>query len=600
MKVKNNHGFREIMARIEAAEEKRRINFEDNWQKYYHIFRFQAQEIRDGSNIYTPYTFMQCAVIQARLRDSLFSNRPFVSVLPLEGNDSEQAELLQNLLDWQLNERIGLKRVIGNDLLQSLIVYGTAICYTGWQLQKRKIKRPFYQQQQLQDEQGIIYDEQNGQPYSIAKRQIIESDTVVYDDPFIKNIDLFDFFVDPIAANINDARYCGHTEYQTRAQLEKMVAENNYQIDFSKLEPVADPETASRKKHNMANYEQENEYGQGALYLVHHYWQDDRHAVIINRKIMALDEPNPFWHGLKPYDKCCYQNLNGEFYGMGVPEMCQQLQDELNTNRNQRIDYNSMTLRRMWKVRRGSGISQNDLKWRQNGIIQIADMNDIAEINVQQLPAAAFASEEAIKQDMRDVTGCHDIVMGLSNSKETATSTRTKDSNASLRFHDISLAVEEGILLPIAHKCVALNQQFLTAERIIRVVGDKQGGQLLTINPLILGGSYDIVYCGSAIDGMANRELQRERLLQAYALLAKDSLYSQDEQARINFMELLLEALEIKGAEKILPQIELGQDNNNHNLLPSTADLAAPKAALPDNNQQLNMLIADLMRLSKH
>ena len=107
---------------------------------------------------------------------------------------------------------------------------------------------------------------------------------------------------------------------------------------------------------------------------------------------------------MKPYDKCCYVNLLDDFYGMGIPEALAGLQDELNTARNQRVDYNSMALRRMWKLRRGCGLTARDLVWRQNGVLQVDNMDDIMEINIQGLPADAFANESAIKQDMQDTT----------------------------------------------------------------------------------------------------------------------------------------------------------------------------------------------------
>lgn len=112
----------------------------------------------------------------------------------------------------------------------------------------------------------------------------------------------------------------------------------------------------------------------------------------------------------------CYTSLPNEFYGIGIPRSVEYLQLELNTTRNQRIDYNSMALRRMWKLRKGCGLTPKDMIWRQNGILAVDNMDDIQEIQVADIPATAFANGSVIKQDMRDATGCHDIIMGLSGS----------------------------------------------------------------------------------------------------------------------------------------------------------------------------------------
>lgn len=228
------------------------------------------------------------------------------------------------------------------------------------------------------------------------------------------------------------------------------------------------------------------------------YWEDDRHAVIINREQLALDEKNPFWHGMKPYDRCCYVPLSNEFYGMGIPEMLAGLQAELNTTRNMRLDYNAMAMRRMWKIRKGYGLTARDLVWRQNGVIELDDMEDIQEINVQELSYSAFTNEDVIKQDMRDTTGVHDIVMGLSEADETATTTATKDNNANLRFQHFIEAVVEQLLVPIAKKCLALDQQYLEESRIFRLLNEEMD-ELYQVDAFDIAGDYDTVSGDSTV-----------------------------------------------------------------------------------------------------
>lgn len=260
---------------------------------------------------------------------------------------------------------------------------------------------------------------------------------------------------------------------------------------------------------------------------------------------------------MKPYDKCCYSLLPGEFYGMGIPEVLTGLQDELNTARNQRIDYNSMSLRRMWKMRRGCGLAARDLVWRQNGVLQVENMDDIMEINIQPIPAAAFADEAAIKQDMQSTTGCHDILMGLSYSRETATTTLARDSNASLRFRAVISALIRDLLVPIARKCASMNQQFLSDSRLIRLTGRENASisDMQAIRPYDLIGNFDIIFCGSSMDAAANKQLNKEKALQAYSLALADPAYQADDHARLRLFQRVLESLDIKNAETLLPAV---------------------------------------------
>ena len=71
-----------VLQRIEEAERWRDSYYKDNWRSYIDLYRSKLPEKRDGSNLFVPYTFMTCEVVRTRLAESLFSSRPYVSLLP--------------------------------------------------------------------------------------------------------------------------------------------------------------------------------------------------------------------------------------------------------------------------------------------------------------------------------------------------------------------------------------------------------------------------------------------------------------------------------------------------------------------------------------
>ncbi|MBR5430485.1 MAG: hypothetical protein IK116_08190 [Firmicutes bacterium] len=532
-----------ILERISDAEQWRDREYGALWQDCFRRYRSRPEGPREGSNIFVPYTFMQAEVIKARLEESLFAQRPYISALPRAGGDAEQAEKMQLLLDWQLNERMDLPRLISEELAAGVVIYGTAVAYTGWQVRTRRVRRGGWEARPLTDRRGRPLLDETGAALTAPVQVAQERQEVIYDDPVVANIPLTDFFTDPTADTVEKARFCGHREYVTRETLSDLERQGKYRVDWESLKPL-------EEKRPEDSFEPEEAKG---LFLLHHYWEDGRHLVFINRQQCVCAEDNPFWHGMKPYDKCCYAPVPGEFYGMGVPELLAGLQDELNTARNQRIDYNSLSLRRMWKLRKGCGLTGRDLLWRQNGVLQVENMDDVQEINVQPLPGDAFAHESGVKQDMQDVTGCYDILMGVSYVNETATTTMTRDSNASLRFKTVVRALIKDLLLPIAAKCLALDQQFLDEERALRLVG-RPLDELFRVSPQELLGDYDVIYCGTATESLANRELNKERVLQAYSLALNDPAYLRDDQARMKLFRRALLALGLTDAEELLPQ----------------------------------------------
>lgn len=537
-----------IISRIREAEAWRDSNYGALWQDCLRRYRSQPERRREGSNIFVPQTFMQSEVIKSRIAESLFAERPYLTVLPREGSDAAKAQSVQMLLDWQLNDCLDLPRLVGESILSSLVIYGTAVTYTGWEVKNRRVRKSCWEQQPVLGSDGQQLQDELGEPLNLLQEQVLDEVQTIYDDPVVVAVPLADFFCDTRADKVESARFCGHREYLTRAVLDDMAAQGKYTIDWEALEKAEEDEMGG------GFLPQENK----GLYLVHHYWEDERHLVFINYSQCVCEEENPFWHGMKPYDKCCYVELEGEFFGMGVPEILAGLQDELNTSRNQRIDYNSLSLRRMWKLRKGCGLNARDLIWRQNGVLQVENMDDVQEINIQSLPGDAFANEAGIKQDMQDVTGCHDIIMGVAYSNETATTTMTRDNNASLRFKTAVRSLIKDLLIPIARKCVALDQQFLTEARLLRLL-NQPAAEMFRCSPEEIAGEYDIIYCGTAVESQANKSLAKEKLLQAYSLALADPAYQADDLARMKLFRKVLSALDIAEADDLMPQVRVGQ-----------------------------------------
>ena len=129
--VKNEKKLNLVLSRIEDAEKWRDSYYKDNWKRYLNLYRSQSLEKREGANIFVPYIFMNCEVIRARISESLFSSRPYVTVLPRRLGDEEKATAAQTLLDWQFTDRMKIEGLFRKDILEILTTMGTAITYTG-------------------------------------------------------------------------------------------------------------------------------------------------------------------------------------------------------------------------------------------------------------------------------------------------------------------------------------------------------------------------------------------------------------------------------------------------------------------------------------
>lgn len=562
-KKPNQKNLQRYLNRIEAAE-KHRDNYKELWKACYKRYRNYVDPLPEGekrSNISIPYIFNQVETVLPRLIETLFASRPYVALKGRDITDEPNAKSHETLLDWQMNERMDIQDIFHGGIKGELI-YGTAIGYVGWKLDERKVIKKQLQPVYLTDENEQPMLDEMGQPVPLTdddgsvvqEYRPMQMNEVEYDDPEVKFIDLGNFFADPSAEDIDGARYAGHVDYMTKEQLQRLEEQEVISIDWKKIPKDNKTNTARNDRMSAVGLptDQGNENENDGLYEVHCYYEDDKHVVIINRAYLAKEGENPFWHKRKPYRKDVYIRVPGEFYGMGIVEVLGDLQDELNTERNMRIDYRAFALRRMFKVRRGANVDKKQLKWRQGGTVDVDDMDDIQEFKVEPSVGQSFNQENTIKQDMQDASGAQDVVMGQSGTAETATTTMTKDNNSSMRFKLTISSIEKRLLVGISRLMIQLNQQFVDDTKRLRVTGES-GDEWMDIAPEEIQGEFDLIAAGSSVEPLANKEAFKQRMVELYGVVAADPLLVQFPDKRRNLLRKVYEAFDIKDVDSLLP-----------------------------------------------
>jgi hypothetical protein len=580
--------------RIEYAEQKRDAAWRDRWLRYYKKYRNVVDQIidpktgkvrTDRSNISIPYAFTMVETVLPRLVETLFAGRPYVTMKGLPPGTSgmppdelvtmlqtkekpwdKAAKMMETLIDYQQNVPMDIQDVFAGGL-KDMCIYGTTVAYTGWKYAERdvirRVKKPVMS--------GII------DPESGAELPLLDDDGLTpimdfqeetisvkeYDDPEVEFLDLGNFFVDPNAPDIEPARYCGHDCWKSKAELQEMERQGLISVDWKKLAKESQVDEARNLRQTAIGMpstgDQETFLPEDDLYRVTYYWEDDLRVIILNRCQIVAEGSNPYWHKKKPYVKDVYCRIRGEFYGIGIMEATEDLQDELNVERNQRIDYRSMSMRRMWMMRRGANIDKNQLTWRQNGIVEVEKLD--GDLKALEAPdgalGASFNQEQVIKQDIRDAVGAHDIVMGT-GSGGTATETMAKDNNASIRFKMLISSVEKRLLLGVTRFMVQMNQQFIEDVRVLPLF-DKDEAEWPIITPEEIQGEFHLIPAGSSVEPMANKEAFKQRMVELYGLAANDPLLQQFPIKRRNLLKKVFEAFDLTDMDELLPtDAELG------------------------------------------
>ncbi len=107
---------------------------------------------------------------------------------------------------------------------------------------------------------------------------------------------------------------------------------------------------------------------------------------------------------VRPFVAMGNQPVPGEYYDIGDAEPIMSLQEEMNSLRNQRQDFNNSVLYPEWMVRKGSGINPFQLVHKPNNIIQVDDMNSLQPVPKDSVPQSSYNEETALNRDIQDTT----------------------------------------------------------------------------------------------------------------------------------------------------------------------------------------------------
>jgi hypothetical protein len=211
---------------------------------------------------------------------------------------------------------------------------------------------------------------------------------------------------------------------------------------------------------------------------------------------------------------------------MSIVEVISNLQDELNSTRNQRIDNISLILNAVMIRRRNSDIDENPEIYP-GAIIDVEDIhNDLKPLEFPDVTSSALMEEEKIKQDIQFVSSVSEYARGATPTrKETATTVTSIQEASNIVFNYITMVIENSGLLPIAEAIKKLNQQYITEEKMIRLFNIESGSwNYESISPEEIQGSYDVVSASPRLETQSTKETRRSQLLEMFTTLTTNDL----------------------------------------------------------------------------
>lgn len=442
-----------------------------------------------GHELFIPLTFSTVETVMARL----VAHRPRMLVLPQNGRSERNVENMRGTIDYQ-QDRIDYETIL-HDVGKSGLMYGLGVQKTGWRRRIQKGSRVVPSSWVLQ---------KLGKPWKLETY-----DETLVDDPIAEQVDIYDWFWDGYASEIDNAGWVLHRPWRNRGYVLDKFASGDWQmpegVDVAK---ALDEEGGSAQRYAKA--------WEGRLAArgmpkpserdsdIHEVWEyhDRSHVVtVLDGKWPVAIGSNDVWCGRLPFQTYRPTKVLNSMVGKGEIEPVEDLQLEINMLRTDRR-WNAL-LKLHTPIFYNDGVIDNphDIKWGPGEMNPVnGDPRDVIYMpNVGDIPNSSYQEEASLLGDWERTSGISDSSAGAdSGAAQTATGIQLVHAAGAVRIQLKARRLEVEIIKQGARHWIKLNQRHILAEREMRMPAlpgpdePERRWTWLKVGPAELAGEFDV------------------------------------------------------------------------------------------------------------
>lgn len=533
----------------------------DVWERLYALYRNYLDQATYPweANLAIPTAFSITEVQTAFLIDMIFESGDFVEVLGKTSEGQASARAVKEMLAYHFRNSFQTYEEM-EKFIRQLLMYGTSVFKVFWDYRpgwKTRIV-PEYVNNELKDYKSIL------------SAEILENKPNGY------TVDLFNFGIDPNAADVRSARFAFEEMWvDPMTLMEKQQAGIYKNVDkhLGSSTKVNEGLQIRMDKIDLVPNQNSPEVEREKVHIVDYWgyipkgWKDGKlstqaktqlyHVVLAltssygtgdGLPTVLLAEPSPFHHNRIPFIDAGLNRCVGEFYGMGDLEYCESLFMEERDLRNIQLDNMTRTMNRMWKVMRDAGVDEGELVWRPSGVVHCDTPEALDVIDAGTLDPSVFKTQEDIRRDLEMVTGVNDFVMGQYRSStgfnDTATGISLIQQVALKRMGHKGQIVQRSIR-DIAQMTFALVAQYQPWGTSVRIL-DKESAtayRFIDISPQALSKEYDFHIVNAP--SLGSKPQRQNQLIQIFQHLIQLQQVGGPQLDLARYVKRLLEEMEI-------------------------------------------------------
>lgn len=459
----------EVLTNFKSSWDYTSGSWHKRWQDNYFLYNNQRVKIgyQGITNTFVPMTF---GTVET-LTSALFGAKPKFEYLAPKEKPDQKTDILNGLLDFYWDKDQWSTKVINTG--RSMFMLGTGVDYFYWE----------------------------------------------NDHPCMINVPLRDFFIDPTATNLDNARYMGRRYLTTKDELE------SYEIvDLEDLDELGDPTGTMVKKYKNLDkvsaeggsqgdptdkQEKDMWYGSTVVEPEKHqievieYWTNDRVISVANRSVVIEDSENYFKakakangdeypRGLMPFAAARDYVDSSLFYAKGEVDFIADQQELLNDITNQNTDAITYALNPMYTLDPKYASIINEIE-NLPGAVYPVEANALQPIEMAQIPQDAFNERLNIKNEIRETTASNEVIRGVGAQKggdPTATEINAQVAGASSRINLKVTQVENDYFHRMARIVLEMVKLYVTEPMMVQVLGAR-GAQWQLFDPSEFDGNYE-------------------------------------------------------------------------------------------------------------
>lgn len=480
------------------------------WEQNYSQFRHFDKGLQENTSQRTYEVWANIHSEIPHLVNSIFTKSEIVKGMPKFLDANNLAFKVNNYVNKMI--LVGNNgRAIASDAIQDFLVFGTVISKTFW-------------------------DNAEEPAFDMATQQWVSS---YQGKPSIYNVDIFNWAIDPTfnGHDVNKAEWTRERIFFKKEDLQKLM-ENGEVLQVSDDLLVASKGTDSGKdirdkidgvapnKNEKVYvdefwctlyYKDENGQQQSGKY---YFW-------LLNNSTIIKVKPNIF--NSCPFKVARCYRLSHEFFGVGDVDVMASLSEHINVTHAQGALLAKKTGQKLTILGPSVGVSPQELKSKENGIITVKDMS---QIKTENTTAGADLGvlinyKGSLKADLANAVGINDVMKGEQTGDMTATEASILNSNSSARLAMKLANFQDEWIAPTAQSFYNLSKQFIDTYSFF------VENQLIQLSQEDFIGDYDWVPQGST--AVANKNLRIRQMSEMGQTLAQASVMAAQSMGAVSF-----------------------------------------------------------------